>query len=257
LSSAPSIRSIFIDKLLKSTREEIMAGYGAIDHDVKHDSTVVTEIDQSIERQITDALLAEYPDIGIHGEEFGKQGNAETYWLIDPIDGTENFVRGLPGITTIIGLMSGGEAVEAYVYDIVNDIVYSAAKGKGAYADTVPIHASVRTVDRATISIGNTITHQYPEISQALKSVGVDYIGMHHGSGIKAIYIAAGKIEGCVYMHNRGGDWDHLPTQLLMTEAGNIVTPLGDSEPGAWKYTILAPSVHEQCVSAIKRAANE
>lgn len=237
---------------MRGLREEIMAGYGQVDHEEKDDRTVVTEIDKAVEQKIVDALLAEFPDIGVYGEEHGKQGSEERYWLIDPIDGTESYVRGLPGVTTIIGLVEDGEVTQSYIYDPVEDVLYSAYKGQGAFADEEEIHVSKRPINRATIYVGSSTPLQRPEIMRAIKDAGVFYVGLFFGAGIKALYVATGKIEGNIYIEHGGHDWDHLPTRMLAEEAGAIFTELPNDQ-NKWSYAVLAPGINDTIIEAVQR----
>lgn len=86
----------FMGDLFRSLRPMIMTSYGKVDHIVKANSTPVTEIDTALETHMKNLLLEQFPGIGFHGEEHGRSGSTETYWLIDPLDGTENYIRGRP-----------------------------------------------------------------------------------------------------------------------------------------------------------------
>jgi len=102
----------------------------------KIDRTPVTQADKACEEKIIASIQKDYPDHAILGEEFGTfEGQSDFKWIIDPIDGTKNFIRGIPMYGTLIGLEKAGECVLGVAYSpALNDLVY-AAKGNGCFAN--------------------------------------------------------------------------------------------------------------------------
>lgn len=245
--------SDFVIPLLRSLRGDILTHYGQTDHGLKENRTVVTEVDRYVEQKLSEALLAEYPDIGVLGEEFGVKGNENTYWLVDPIDGTESYVRGLPGVTSMIGLVDDDMVVESFVYDPVHDTMYSALRGSGAYKDDEKIQVSSREVSRSIIAIGSHVLERKPAALLALKEAGVFYMSQYFGAGIKAIYMASGKIDGIIIdrPQSHGGVWDYGPTMLLVQEAGGVITQFDDNGINAQSYVIFTPTNNQELISAI------
>jgi len=94
-----------------------LSRYQALDLEIttKPDNSPVTDADKAVERAIIDAIAAQYPTDGVVGEEFGTSGSKDRYWVIDPIDGTKNFVRGVPTWATLIALVENGEVVASVV----------------------------------------------------------------------------------------------------------------------------------------------
>ena len=248
----PSYSEVIVP-LFRSLRSEIMAAYGAIEHELKDNLTVVTEIDRMVEQRIIDALSEEFPDIGFNGEEHGKHGNSDTYWLIDPIDGTESYIRGLPGVMSMIGLVENGECTQSYIYDPVHDVMYSAYKGGGAFADDEPLRVAERPLERSLIAVGSKMIYEELETVLALKNAGVYHVSQYFGAGAKGVYLATGKIDGIVYYNQGGGPWDHLPPKLLAIEAGARYTDYGNPDPERHNYTLLAPTVYEQLTKVTDR----
>src|SRR5438552_4091122 len=112
----------------------------------KGDRSPVTRADRECEQRIVEVLRAAFPDYGIVGEEFGeRQGTSATAparWIIDPIDGTKNFIRGIPYFATLIGLEEDGEISAGVLYaPAVNDLLY-AEKGGGAFDRSGRVHVS-------------------------------------------------------------------------------------------------------------------
>ena len=245
--------SIFFGELFRSLRLQIMGSYGAIDHLIKENKTPVTEIDNFVESQLKEQLSKQFPEIGFYGEEHGRSGNAERFWLVDPLDGTENYIRGLPGVTSIIGLAEHGKITESYIYDPVDDVLYYAVKGKGAFADNSPIAVVERPVDRSFIALSSGFDNGSP-LPSALVQEGVYYVAKFLGAGIKAVYLASGKIDGIIIKSKRpGGEWDYAPTRFLAQEAGAILTSFDGDRLDSKVYALLTPQAHTKLIKTIER----
>lgn len=242
-----------IDPLMRSFRADILSQYGNLKHDFKEDASVVTELDRAIERTIAKSLHSQFPDIGIVGEEFGQTGNSHKYWLIDPLDGTELFIRGLPGVTIIIGLVENGVATHSYIYDPAEDRLYSAVRGGGAFLNGNQTQVSTRPVGSSyiVVSSGLELTSDLPK---KLHDYGVSYVTRMLGSGIRSTYMASGRIEGVIVKsQNRGGPWDHAPTRLLMEEAGAKLIISGEDMVEARVFALLSPAVYEELHELIEQ----
>lgn len=232
-----------------------MKAYGNIDlKDVKDNMTVVTEIDERVERKLVDALKKEFPDIGFHGEEHGRQGNEDVYWLLDPVDGTESYVRGLPGVTTIVALVEHGDVTQCYIYDPVSDNMFSAYRGMGAYKNDEKISIKQRPLERSLIAVSSGITIKQPELMKAMKDTGLYYISLYYGAGCKATYLAEGKIDGSVIKGKKDTPWDHAPARMLMEEAGAILTTYDQPGIGSVQYSLLSPTLNDTLVPLIKES---
>ena len=112
----------------------------------KADQTPVTQADHEAEVAIVERLRPAFPDIGFLGEEFGAQGGQSRRWIIDPIDGTKNFVRGIPYWATLLALEEDGEITLGVVHSPATGELFWARRGQGAWADGVPLRVS--PVDR-------------------------------------------------------------------------------------------------------------
>jgi len=99
-----------------------LSRYQALDLEIttKPDNTPVTDADKAVERAIIDAIAAQYPNDGVVGEEFGSNGGKDRYWVIDPIDGTKNFLRGVPTWATLIALVETKDGAEKVVVSVVS-----------------------------------------------------------------------------------------------------------------------------------------
>lgn len=114
---------------------------------------IVTNVDKEAERLIRAHIAKEFPDHTIEGEEFGLEQRPSRYsWIIDPIDGTTNFSRGLAAFGISIGVLEDGVPIVGVVYNPVNEELYAAERGKGATVNGVPIHVSdTQTIEKAFV----------------------------------------------------------------------------------------------------------
>jgi histidinol-phosphatase len=112
-----------------------LSRYHALDLEIttKPDNTPVTDADKAVERAIIDAIAAQYPTDGVVGEEFGSTGGKDRYWIIDPIDGTKNFLRGVPMWATLIALVENEKVVASVVSSPALYRRWYAREGGGAY----------------------------------------------------------------------------------------------------------------------------
>jgi histidinol-phosphatase len=108
----------------------------------KADQTPVTQADHEAEAAIVERLRATFPDIGFLGEEFGSQGEQSRRWIVDPIDGTKNFVRGIPFWATLLALEEDGEVTLGVVHSPATGELLWARRGQGAWADGAPLRVS-------------------------------------------------------------------------------------------------------------------
>jgi len=121
--------------------------WGRVASETKPDSSLVTEVDRQTEVFLSDELRRALPNSGFAGEEFGRSSDGDRYvWVCDPIDGTTNFVRGLPHWCVSVGLLDGGEPVMGVVFAPALDTTYAAYAGGGAWRDGVRIACLAPTV---------------------------------------------------------------------------------------------------------------
>ncbi len=122
----------------------------------KADASPVTEADRRCEEVIREHLLAEFPDHAIYGEEFGQRGESDYLWLVDPIDGTRSFIRGLPFWSVQIALMVKGELVLGVSSAPAFQETAWAVRGQGAWINDRPVKAGVtESLEDADVSFGN------------------------------------------------------------------------------------------------------
>lgn len=212
-----------IEQVVRAYRPKILEAHGKIDPSIKPDATPVTVFDKELEQLLRDALTVFDPSIGIEGEELGISGNRDTFWLVDPIDGTENFVRGLPFVRNMVTLINSNRPVFTLVYRPIADELFIASEGNGSFKDGQPIHVSQRPLDRTWVDLSA------PPLKEG--SYAITKALLPHIKGYRIIgeftYVIQGQVDAQLLYKSGGGPWDYAPRALLFKEAGGRVTNLG------------------------------
>lgn len=188
---------------------------------------VITKLDSDIENFIAKKFNDYDSSIGFVGEEFGERKKSERLWLVDPIDGTAHFARGIPFCTTMIALVEDGEVVLTVINNFITNELYIAEKNKGAKLNGKAIHVSNRVLSEAYISLETNIKNE-KNLKTHLRLVDKKCMMLHTiNCGYEYGLIASGKIEGRICLDPFGKDWDYAPGSLLVSEAGGIVRNIG------------------------------
>lgn len=197
----------------------------------------VTEVDQAAEQAIIETLLTAYPGHGIWAEESGREHGAkdsEFVWIIDPLDGTTNFIHGLPIYCVSIALAVRGKIEQAVVYDPTRNDLFTATKGRGAYLNDRRLRVSKRTQLRESListgfpfrpgdNFGNYLA-MMGDVMQ--RTAGLRRPG---AAALDLAYVAAGYTDG--FFETGLQPWDVAAGSLLITEAGGLVGNFtGESE---------------------------
>lgn len=199
----------------------------ALNIEVKGLQDWVSNADKSVEDQIRAALADAFPNDGIVGEEHGRVVGTSGYtWVIDPIDGTSNFVTGTPGWCVVLACVLEGQTVSAAICDPIADETFTAIKGQGASLNGKPMQCSpVTAIDEGTLGLGHST--RVPAASTVnLLTVLLNANGLFRRSGSGALdlaYVAAGRLIGFVEPHMNA--WDCIAALLLIEEAGGQYEP--------------------------------
>ncbi len=226
----------------------------------KQTNDFVTEVDVAAENAIIDTLLSAYPDHGIWAEESGQRpgkfGGADHIWIIDPLDGTTNFIHGLPVYCVSIALMVKGKLDQAVIYDPSRNDLFYASKGRGAYLNERRIRVAKRTQPgECLVSTGfpfraNDAVNNYLQILGEVmpRCAGVRRPG---SAALDLAYVAAGYTDAFFEMGL--SPWDCAAGGLLVTEAGGLVGNFsGDSDFLEQKECLAGnPRIYGQMVSLI------
>ena len=226
----------------------------------KQTNDFVTEVDQAAEAAIIDTLLTAYPDHAIWAEETGrregKHGGADHVWIVDPLDGTTNFIHGLPVYCVSIALMVGNRLEQAVVYDPSRNDLFCATRGRGAYLNDRRIRVAKRDSLRpALISTGFPFRpgDSMPQYMQILSDVMPKCAGVRRlgSAALDLAYVAAGFTDGFFEMGL--APWDVAAGALLVTEAGGLVGNFtGESNFLEQKECLAAnPKIYGQLVGTI------
>jgi myo-inositol-1(or 4)-monophosphatase len=196
----------------------------------KQTNDFVTEVDKAAEDAIIETLLAAYPDHGIWAEESGRRegkGRDKGFvWIIDPLDGTTNFIHGFPVYCVSIALMVHGKVEQAVVYDPTRNDLFCATKGRGAYLNDRRIRVAKRTqLKDCLISTGFPFRpgDHFQTYMQMLQDVMPKVAGVRRpgAAALDLAYIAAGFADG--FFETGLSPWDVAAGSLLVTEAGGLI----------------------------------
>lgn len=226
----------------------------------KGQNDFVTEVDQAAEQAIVDVLKQAYPDHAFLCEESGASANLhddnENVWIIDPLDGTTNFIHGFPQYCVSIGLQQRGQITQAVVYDPSRNDLFTATKGAGAYLNDKRIRVTKR--DKLADSLIGTgfpfrdmsNLEQYIDMFRAItpRCAGLRRPG---SAALDLAYVAAGRLDG--FFEKGLKPWDMAAGALLVTEAGGIMgTFVGDSDY-LYKGDVIAgtPKVFAQMIALL------
>jgi len=187
---------------------------------------VVTRLDREIESFLSTELKKVDPSIEFAGEEFGGTRSAQRFWLCDPIDGTAHFVRGTPFCTVMLALIENGQVTFSAIYDFLNDDVYHATRGKGAFKNDEPIHVSDRPMNDAYLA-WETHLDKDENLERFIRLRKKTILFKTISAGYEFVLVASGKVEGRVMFDPHGKDWDFAPGSLLVSEAGGVVANIG------------------------------
>jgi myo-inositol-1(or 4)-monophosphatase len=196
----------------------------------KRHNDFVTEVDKAAEQAIIEILHRAFPDHAILAEESGatagNAGKSEYTWIIDPLDGTTNFIHGFPQYAVSIGLRHKGVLTQGVIYDPTKNELFTATRGRGAYLDERRIRVSKRTqLSDALIGTGFPFRDfdgldEYLSMFRALtaRTAGLRRAG---AAALDIAYVAAGRLDGFWEMGLSA--WDIAAGALMVQEAGGLV----------------------------------
>ncbi|MGA0025082.1 MAG: inositol monophosphatase family protein [Burkholderiales bacterium] len=216
----------------------------------------VSEVDREAEQAIIRTLHEAYPKHSILAEESGASGNSEYQWIIDPLDGTTNFLHGFPQYAVSIALAHRGIVTQAVGYDPTRNDLFTASKGGGAFLNDTRIRASKRDhLKPALIATG--FPYRQLEHLEAYLGMMRDIIKNTAGirrpgsASLDLAYVAAGRVDG--FWELGLSKWDIAAGALLITEAGGMVGDLQGNDGYLDSGNIVAgnPKVFAQLLPLI------
>ena len=238
-----------------------LSRYQALDLEIttKPDNSPVTDADKAVERAIIDAIATKYPSDGVVGEEFGTSGSKDRYWVIDPIDGTKNFMRGVPTWATLIALVENKEVVASVVSSPALYRRWYASAGGGAFVTegaSAPRKLSVSKVSQlADASItysdfqgwGARRTNFEKLLDGAWRTRGLGDFWSH-------MLVAEGAVD--VAIEPSLALWDMAALDLIVREAGGKFTSL-DGVDGPFGPNAISSNgaLHSAIVTALNQGS--
>jgi myo-inositol-1(or 4)-monophosphatase len=230
--------------LLKEWQPRLMESHGVGVFDLKQDQSVVTVLDTSLELAIKDVLRPLSDKVGFVGEEHGQEGATDIFWFVDPIDGTEQYVRGMSSCRTLLTLIQNNEPVYAFAYRFTTGDLYTAQKAKGTRKNGKQVKLKPRPLERTWIEM--SINLQIPENLQQLLRVNAAI-----GSTLytkEFLNVIDGSVDGYILSGGKGKLWDYAPHALLMREAGLKVTNVGSDMYDYKNLSLIAvhPQIHDE-----------
>lgn len=222
--------------------------------ETKADRTPVTKADRECEEKITALLSARFPEHGFLGEELGERpGKTNARWIIDPIDGTKNFIRGIPFFATLIALEEDGEVTTGVMYaPAINDLLY-ARKGQGAFANGTQVHVSdvAELRDAMLIHGGLKDLQVRPCWEPFLRLVEGTARQRGFGDALGHSVVICGQAE--VALEPEVKPWDLAATKIIVTEAGGRFSDFAGS-PSIYTGSAVISNgrVHEAVVRVLR-----
>jgi myo-inositol-1(or 4)-monophosphatase len=194
----------------------------------------VSDADLAAEKAIINCILKHYPDHAILAEESGIQGESDTVWIIDPLDGTTNYLHGFPVFAVSIGVQIKGRMEHAVVYDPLRQELFTATRGQGAHLEGRRIRVSgQKQLERSLIGTGFPFRQADQEIGPYMDMLGnvirsTAGVRRPGAAALDLAYVAAGRLDA--FWETGLKSWDLAAGSLLIREAGGIISGLDGSE---------------------------
>ncbi len=205
-------------------------------------ANIVTTSDLAVQELLCRRLKKLLPCAGFLCEEAGLQDTKkELCWVIDPIDGTTNYARGIADCAVSVALVRGEDCLVGVVYDIFGGRVFSACKGGGARLDGKPIRVSERRFENALFCTAMSLYRK--DLAAVCRDIIYDVymeandIRRFGSCALELCYLAAGQCD--LYFEMRVFPWDYAAAKLVLTEAGGVLTGFEDTPPSFYKTTPL------------------
>jgi myo-inositol-1(or 4)-monophosphatase len=265
-----ALRSATLNVMTKAARTaavRLKRDYGEVDQlqvSRKGPADFVTAADERTEKILRSELERARPDYGFLMEEGGEVKGKDTArrWIIDPIDGTTNFVHGIAHFAMSVALEDNGEIVAGMVFDPINELMFTAEKGQGAYLNERRLRVSKR--ERMDVSLfatgipfmgrGSTDDHKLFLAQMGAVMAVSSGIRRFGSAALDLAYVAAGRYEG--FWETGLKPWDIAAGILLVREAGGMVTELDGGDQMMKSGSILAanPAMHGPLGETIRKA---
>ena len=259
------LNSANINVMIKACRKAsktIIRDFGEIENlqvSLKGPGDFVTASDKKVEKILIDELQKARPNYSILSEEIGKINNDESFkWIIDPIDGTANFLHGIPHFAISIGLEQNSEIICGIVYDPIKDEMFVAEKGNGSYLNNQRIRVSSRSKLKECIIFTGGPKKESENRELALKEyynfsskvqIPIRKLG---SAALDMAYVAAGRCDG--FWQRNLNYWDIAAGIILVKESGGFVTDFNGENRYMENKTILVTNskINNEMIEVLK-----
>jgi myo-inositol-1(or 4)-monophosphatase len=222
----------------------------------------VTDVDRLAEQEIISVIHKSYPDHAILAEESGEQGDSETIWIIDPLDGTANFLHGFPHYCVSIGVMVRGRIEHGVIYDPLREELFTASRGAGAQLNDRRLRVTKqKTLAGSLIATGFPFKYHehFPAYLATFNAVFPEVSDLRRGgsAALDLAYVAAGRVDA--YWELGLQKWDLAAGILLIEEAGGVVSDFTGGENHIEHGNLVAGNfnIHQQLLNQIKPHLSE
>ena len=249
-------------KACRKASKTLIRDFGEIENlqvSLKGPGDFVTNCDKKVEKILIDELLKARPSFSILSEEIGEINNDDSFkWIIDPIDGTSNFLHGVPHFAISVGLEHNKEIICGIIYDPIKDEMFTAEKGNGSYLNNQRMRVSSRSkLEDCMIFTGGPkreaknrelALKEYYKFSIKLLSP-IRKLG---SASLDMAYVAAGRCDG--FWQRNLNYWDIAAGIILIKEAGGFVTDFNGNDAYIEKKTILATNsrINKEMIEVLK-----
>lgn len=210
----------------------LLSSYGKLSSaqiSMKSKNDFVTEIDKKSEKIIITTIKKYFPEHAIQGEESGISSGKKTLWIIDPLDGTSNYIHNIPIFSVSIGVFQDNELKMGLIYDPIHQEVFQAEKGKGSFLNQKRIHVTkVRLMADALMATGIPFRarDRFDEYMRSFRKISLSTVGMRRGgsAALDLAYVACGRFDG--FWELDLSPWDIAAGALIVEEAGGKITDM-------------------------------
>lgn len=241
--------------------QELLHWRGKFKSREKAPADLVTDADVASQFAVQSVIEKEFPEHAFLGEESDSHrtgGADQLTWVVDPLDGTTNYVHGYAQYAVSVALVRGGEILAGVVYDPVRDECYAAAHGRGATCHEKPLRVSrVRTMGEAlvAVSLPARVVSDSPDLGDFVTAAQCCQAARRTGSAaLNLAYVASGAFDAFWATHIH--PWDVAAGVLLIREAGGVVTARHGETFDLWRPTFLAaatPELHADLLAVLGR----
>ncbi len=239
----------------------LMSSYGRLKTSQIHTKSkndFVTELDKRSEKLIISKILSAFPGHAIQGEESGLAEGKGALWIIDPLDGTANYIHQFPMFSVSIGVMEGGKLRAGVIYDPVHNELFTAMRGRGAYLNGRRFYASeVRRLADGLMTTGIPFRARvrFNSYMRSFREISLASSGMRRGgsAALDLAYVACGRLDG--FWELALSPWDIAAGALLVQEAGGKITDMWGKDDYLKNGDVLASNgkIHAELQSITRR----